>query len=107
MADLSCELQWLCYLFNDLNIQFADPFALYCDNTSAIRIAENPVAHERTKHIEIDCHLIREKIAARLIKLFYISTDSQLADVLTKSLSIHRFVELIGKLGMCDIHAPA
>lgn len=62
LASLTCELQWLQYLFKDLHISFDQPSSVYCDNKSAIYLAHNPTFHERTKHIEIDCHVIREKI---------------------------------------------
>ncbi|PNX87642.1 retrovirus-related Pol polyprotein from transposon TNT 1-94, partial [Trifolium pratense] len=54
LASLSCELQWLQYLFRDLRVNFPQPASVYCDNKSAIYLAHNPAFHERTKHIEID-----------------------------------------------------
>ena len=61
LASTTCELQWLTYLLQDFRITFIEPATLYCDNQSAIQIATNPVFHERTKHIEIDCHIVRHK----------------------------------------------
>ena len=61
LASLTCELQWLHYLFKDLHIPCSTPYSVYCDNNSAIHIAKNPTFHERTKHIDIDCHVIRQK----------------------------------------------
>jgi hypothetical protein len=58
----TCELQWILYLLKDLHVSLLKPPVLYCDNQSAIHIAANPVFHERTKHLEIDCHLVREKV---------------------------------------------
>jgi hypothetical protein len=68
LARLSCELQWLQYLFQDLEIFIEQPSLVYCDNKSAIYLAHNPIFHERTKHIEINCHVIREKIQNGLIQ---------------------------------------
>ena len=60
LATSTCELQWLTYLLNDLKICCSKPATLYCENQSALYIVSNPVFHERTKHLEIDCHLVRE-----------------------------------------------
>ncbi|XP_019183820.1 PREDICTED: uncharacterized protein LOC109178735 [Ipomoea nil] len=57
LAATSCEIQWLSFLLTELQIQHSKAVAIYCDSKSAIAIAENPVFHERTKHIELDCHL--------------------------------------------------
>ncbi|XP_019150318.1 PREDICTED: uncharacterized protein LOC109147132 [Ipomoea nil] len=62
MALAACEIQWLIYLLETLEVKMEGLAVLYSDSKSAIAIAENPVFHERTKHIEIDCHLIREKL---------------------------------------------
>lgn len=91
MALASCEAQWLVYLCKDLGIEVQLPIPLYCDNTSAIHISENPVFHERTKHIEIDCHFIREKVQSGLLTTRCISIFSQLADLFTKALDVRRF----------------
>ena len=80
---------------------------LYCDNKSAISIAHNPVQHDRTKHIEIDRHFIKEKLESGLICTPYVPTRHQLADVLTKGLSGDVFHESISKLGMEDLYSPA
>jgi hypothetical protein len=107
LASLSCELQWLHYLFKDLGIMFDAPAMVYCDNKSAIYLAHNPSFHERTKHIEIDCHVVRERIRSGLIHLLPVPSSAQLADVLTKQLSSSAFSGLISKLGLMDIHSPA
>ena len=80
---------------------------LYCDNKSAISIAHNPVQHDRTKHIEIDRHFIKEKLDSGLICTPYVPTGGQLADVLTKGLSSANFQTIISKLGMEDTYSPA
>ncbi|KAK2390516.1 putative mitochondrial protein [Trifolium repens] len=100
----SCELQWLVYLLTDLNVQCAKPPVLYCDNQSALHIAANPVFHERTKHLEIDCHFVREKLQQGVFKLLPIHTKSQLADFFTKALPPKAFSSFITKLNMLDIY---
>jgi hypothetical protein len=104
----ACELQWLIYLLQDLHIVCEKPAALYCDNQSAVHIASNPVFHERTKHLEIDCHFVRDKVQQGTFKLLPISTKSQLADFFTKALPPKIFNSFISKLGMHNIyHTPA
>ena len=79
---------------------------LYCDNKLAINIAHNPVQHDRTKHIEINRHFIKENLEARIIYLPFVPTTQQIADILTKGLLRSHFEFLTCKLGMINIYAP-
>jgi hypothetical protein len=106
LSSSTCELIWLTFLMKDLNIVCSKPPVIYCDSQSAIHIASNPVFHERTKHLEIDCHLVREKVQQGVLRLLPISTDDQLADCLTKALSAPKFNSFISKLGLLDIYEP-
>jgi hypothetical protein len=67
---------------------------LLIDNKSAINLAKNPIAHGRSKHIEIRFHYIREQVSKGKLELAYCNTKEQLADILTKPLKIQRFEEL-------------
>lgn len=102
-----CELMWLRMFLMELKLWKAESMRLYCDNKAAISIAHNPVQHDRTKHIEIDRHFIKEKLERGLICIPYVTTQKQVADILTKGLSKQVFQSLNSKLGMIDIFEPA
>jgi hypothetical protein len=102
----TCELQWLVYLLQDLGVSCIKPPVLYCDNQSALHIAANPVFHERTKHLEIDCHIVREKLKGGLMKLLPVMSKDRIADFFTKPLLPQPFNTLLSKLGMVDIYQP-
>ena len=65
MASTASELTWIKQLLEELGIKIQEPMKMFCDNQVARHIASNPVFHERTKHIEVDCHFIREKIQTK------------------------------------------
>ncbi|KAK3034070.1 hypothetical protein RJ639_034295 [Escallonia herrerae] len=107
MAQSTCEVMWICHLLEEISLKPPLPAKLWCDNQAARHIASNPVYHERTKHIEVDCHFIREKIQENLISTSYVKTGEQLGDILTESLNGTRVEYLCNKLGMINIYAPA
>lgn len=106
MASTVSEVIWLRSLLNSLGITYSRPTRLFCDNQAALHIAANPVFHERTKHIEIDCHFLREHIQSGAITTSHVPTRLQLADIFTKALGRDRFLFLLDKLGVRDLHAP-
>ncbi|PKU75707.1 putative mitochondrial protein [Dendrobium catenatum] len=98
LAALTSDIIWLRRLLTDFGISQNYPTKLYCDNMSAIALANNHVFHSRTKHIEIDQKFVRDHIQNNRITLHPISTKDQVADIFTKSLSTPRFIELRLKL---------
>ena len=96
------EIIWLRGLLAELGFPQTEPTSLYADNTSAIQIVANPVFHERTKHIEVDCHSIRDAYDERLISLPHVITQLQIADILTKAVPRPRHQFLVGKLMLID-----
>ncbi|RVW80864.1 Retrovirus-related Pol polyprotein from transposon RE1 [Vitis vinifera] len=107
MALATCELIWLRHLLQELRFGKDEQMKLICDNQAALHIASNPVFHERTKHIEVDCHFIREKIASGCVATSFVNSNDQLADIFTKSLRGPRIKYICNKLGAYDVYAPA
>ncbi|XP_075079725.1 uncharacterized protein LOC142164957 [Nicotiana tabacum] len=94
------EVTWLSRLLVNFGLPVYSSIPVFFGNQAALHIAKNPVFHERTKHIELDCHFFRSKLADRLIRLLDTSSASQVADIFTKSLpgNVHHFH--LGKLGI-------
>lgn len=97
---VTAELAWLSRLLSELEVPNITPITVKCDSQAAIYIAKNPVYHERTKHIELDCHFVREKLGSGLISLSYTPTKQQLADVFTKPLPGIQHHSILSKLGL-------
>ncbi|PKU77029.1 Retrovirus-related Pol polyprotein from transposon TNT 1-94 [Dendrobium catenatum] len=98
LASEASEVIWLRRLLADFHLPQTSPTTIYCDNTSAIALANNPVYHAKTKHIDVDCHFIRDCIRSNQLVVHHICTKDQIADVFTKPLPISRFKLLCNKL---------
>ena len=94
MASTTCEVLWLLYLLKDLHVSYDRPALMYCDNQVALHIVANPVFHERSKHIEADCHIMRNRVLDGAIKTFHVNSRNQLADIFTKALGVDNFLRL-------------
>ncbi|XP_019251262.1 PREDICTED: uncharacterized protein LOC109230193 [Nicotiana attenuata] len=94
------EVTWLVRLLCDMSLVISSHVPVYCDSQAALHIAKNLVFHEPTKHIEVDCHYVRDVLSTGLISLQHISTTHQLADFLNKALTGIPHHRLLSKLGV-------
>nr|GFA64016.1 putative copia-type protein [Tanacetum cinerariifolium] len=92
------EALWIRKLLSEVGYPPKEVNRIMCDNKATIQISKNPVQHDRTKHVEIDRHFIKEKLEAGIIKLPFIKSQDQLADILTKSVGAGTLQECLSKL---------
>ena len=107
MAATTSELIWLQQLLLDFGVQLTSPMLLFCDYQAAIHIASNPTFHERTKHIEIDCHFVRDCITKGSLKLMPVHSSNQLADLFTKPFPSSILFPVLSKMAVKDIYNPS
>ncbi|WZZ70893.1 hypothetical protein YC2023_082263 [Brassica napus] len=103
MLKLTNELVWIKGILKHLEIEQATPMTMHCDNQAAIHIATNSVFHERTKHIEVDCHKVRQMIVLGVILPCYTRSEDQLADVFTKAARQKTMESIHTRLGLIDL----
>ena len=94
VANAATEVLWIQSLLSEIHLPLNSSPNLWCDNIGATYLATNPVFHARTKHIEIDFHFVREQVAAKNLKISFITGEDQLADILTKPLATDCFQRL-------------
>ncbi|XP_060669212.1 uncharacterized mitochondrial protein AtMg00810-like [Ziziphus jujuba] len=100
LAAATAELLWSSYILQDIGFSYSKPVQFLCDNMSALHMTTNPVFHQRTKHIQLDYHFVREKVADGTLITRYLPSSQQVADVFNKVLSKHSFNDLRFKLGV-------
>lgn len=96
------EVLWLRKLMLELGLLVEGPTSLKCDNKASISISENPVQHDRTKHVEVDRHFIKEKLDNGVVTLPFVRSEDQLADILTKAVNGRVFASILDKLNIRD-----
>jgi histone deacetylase 1/2 len=106
LANATAELVWIQSLLRELGVQQPRAPSLWCDNLGATYLAANPVFHARTKHIEVDFHFVRERVAMKALDIRFINSKDQLADIFTKALPVEAFRRLRFNLNLvqssCD-----
>jgi len=105
MALPACELIWLKQLLKELQFGEVTQMTIICDNQVVLHISSNSVFHEKTKHIEIDCHFVWEKVTSGDIKIEFVNSNDQLAYIFTKSLR-GSIIDYICNNGTYNLYAP-
>jgi hypothetical protein len=88
LANATAKVMWVQSILKELNVASPPSARLWCDNIGATYLSANPVFHARTKHIEIDFHFVRERVAKKLLEIRFISSKEQIADGFTKLLPV-------------------
>ena len=104
LANATAEIIWVKSLLRELGIFHTQIPCRWCDNIGATYLSANPVFHARTKHIEIDYHFVRERVANKLLNIRFVPTGDQVADGFTKSLSVRQLEAFRRNLNLdsCD-----
>ncbi|GJZ02091.1 ribonuclease H-like domain-containing protein, partial [Tanacetum coccineum] len=105
VANVVAETTWLCNLLRELHSPLSTTTLVYCDNISAVYISDNPVQHQRTKHIEIDIHFVRDMVTAGQIRVLHVPSHFQNADIFTKGLPSALFEEFRSSLSVRPLPA--
>ncbi|XP_074267439.1 uncharacterized protein LOC141590780 [Silene latifolia] len=106
VANAVAETSWLRNLLCELHVPISRATLVFCDNVSAVYLAGNPVQHQRTKHIEIDIHFVREKVQAGLVRVLHVPSAHQYADIFTKGLPRYLFTRFRSSLSVRPPPAP-
>ena len=106
MATVTNELIWIKSFLAAMGVYHTSPMTLFCDNQAALHISKNPVFNERTKHIEMDCHFVQERLLSGDLTTAYMPSKYQVADIFTKALGKSQFHVLMGMLGIVNPYAP-
>ena len=105
IANAVSECCWLRQLLGELSVPVDKATLVYCDNVSSVYMASNPVHHRRTKHIELDIHFVREKVAVGDVRVLHVPTGQQFADIMTKGLPSSVFQEFRSSFGISPTDA--
>ncbi|KAL6333850.1 hypothetical protein AAG906_031148 [Vitis piasezkii] len=96
MAKGLCELLWLRRLLTEIDFGPSSETNLFCDNKAAIDISHNPIQHDRTKHVEVDSHFIRQNLEEKIIRFPFVKSKDQLVNILTKRYFMYQLEGSVG-----------
>ena len=102
LASVTCEIMWIIKLYYDLGVKNLFPVNVFGDNDSPIKLALNPVFHDKTKHFEVEVHFVRDRVSKGILKIVKINSELQRADIFTKALSSKPHDFLCSELGLYD-----
>lgn len=105
VANAAAERSWMRNLLQELHVDIKKATVIYCDNVSVIYLAQNPVHHRRTKHVELDIHFVCEKVVVGQLRVLHVSTTLQFADIMTKGLPTALFEQFKNSLNVGLQHA--
>ena len=100
VANATAELIWVEALLKELGVKQESPPVLWCDNIGATYLSSNPVFHARTKHIEVDFHFVRERVAQKSLQVRFVPSKDQLADISQSRCLFHCF-ENVSAISIC------
>jgi histone deacetylase 1/2 len=100
LANATAEVLWVQKLLTELKVPHPSKARLWCDNLGATYLSANPIFHARTKHIEIDFHFVRERVAQKLLDIRFINSGDQIADGFTKPLPVAKFQHFRNNLNL-------
>ena len=103
LANATAEIMWVQTVLKELGVRGPKFARLWCDNLGATYLSANPVFHARTKHIEVDFHFVRERVAQELLLIRFISTKDQVADGFTKPIPVRQLEEFRNNLNLTKL----
>jgi hypothetical protein len=100
IANATAEIMWIQMLLQELGVSHPSTTSLWCDNLGATYLSVNPVFHARRKHIKVDYHFVRERVARKQLEIRFISTNDQVTNGFTKALSLQKFTSFQHNLNL-------
>jgi hypothetical protein len=103
LANATAELMWIQSLLHELKVPCPPAARIWCDNIGATYLTANPMFHGRVKHIEIDVHSVRERVARKLLEVRLISAEDQIVDGFTMALTTKKLASFRDNLNSCKL----